>query len=594
MLAYIVFMTTVTKLFGASFLGAGAGAGAGAARAGAAGASGRAPSALASTTASTAWILDRMAPSLVRGAAASAAVSGTPSLASSVAARNAPIEDARFEAHLRQSLLTQNVIASAMIAIRSARSAGRDLTATEKMYVTHAERAVTKGVSLALPLGVGIGGAGVRPFQTQISLADVGPGHLEVTLRDAQLLRGLILHHEHIDRESLDVAPYRMIAPDMNAKLGLHAAGQVPVTVYYGRPSYQASVKNGGAEAPKTEAISQAFDTDPTTPINTLAAAAEAIFSHGTADVKVAMDGLTAKQAIKLMSCVAAKTPRAGHQFFSAAFNLNRPLVDDRVSPPVTITDPRAIARMVPQIAKEGGWQKVTIDSASDKVPSTPLMELIGFETLVDFAHAAHGFGLETYISGGMRDQHFEDAVLSGVGGVGVGYSMHVRGAPHLVVRLADELGALAARTPAQDALFARALKAGNLPIGEQVALVQDAQEAGLLGDVKAAPNMSPDPFGGVVGPIDPAKILASARVRDDAEASLGGRAARLLAELDMAAARTHAGGDVNGLRTKLYEAIRGRKTERFAALLGQGEALGFGTQPGRAYLDSLAVKAAA
>ncbi len=559
-------MTTVTKLFGAPFLAN--------------------PGIPAAIKASPFAAVRPAGDLMVRGPIGAAS-------AASLALKNGPIEDVRFEAQLHQSLLKQQLIATAMIAIRTARGAGRPLTATEQVYVNHAERAVAKGASLATPIGVGIGGAGVRAFQTQISLADVGGGHLDVTLRDGRLLRGLVVHHEHIDRESLDVAPYRMISPEANARLCLHAAGQVPVTVYYGRPSYQASVKNGGAEAPKTESIAQAFETDSTTPINTLAAAAEAVFSHGTADVKVAMDGLTARQAIKLMRCVSEKTPRGPNQFFSAAFNLNRPLVDDRVSPPVTITDAREIARMVPIIAKEGGWQKVTIDSASDKVPSTPLMEQLGFEALVDFTHAAHSRGLETYISGGMRDQHFEDAVLSGVGGVGVGYSMHVRGAPHLVVRLAEELSARA-RTPAEDVLLSKAQAAKDLSIEAKVQLVKDAQAAGLLGDVKAAPNMSPDPFGGVVGPIDPEKIFASARVRDDAEASLGGQAARMLAELDMASSRGPTSGDVTALRTALYQAIRGRKTERFAALLDQATQLGYGSQPGRAYLDSQAAGVAA
>jgi uncharacterized protein (UPF0264 family) len=394
-------------------------------------------------------------PFAVRGAVDGLAP--TAAMAASRALRSSPIEDVRFEAQLRQSLLKQQLIGSAMIAIRAARAEGRALTATESQYVRHAERAVSQGASLAAPIGVGVGGAGVRPYQTQISLADVGPGHLDVTLRDARMLRGLVVHHEHIDRESLDVAPYRMISPEDNARICLHAAGQVPVTVYYGRPSFQASVKAGAAEAPKTEAIAKAFEADPITPVNTLAAAAEAVFSHGTADVKVAMDGLTAKQAITLMRDVASKTPRGPSQFFSAAFNLNRPLVDDRQSPPVTVTDPRALARLVPELAAAGGWQKVTVDSASDKVPSTPLMELLGFEALVDFVHEAHRRGLETYISGGMRDQHFEDAVLSGVGGVGVGYSMHVRGAPHLVRRLADELGARPPQRGGGAAVHARA-----------------------------------------------------------------------------------------------------------------------------------------
>jgi hypothetical protein len=92
-----------------------------------------------------------------------------------------------------------------------------------------------------------------------------------------------------------------------------------------------------------------------------------------------------------------------------------------------------------------------------------------------------------------------------------------------------------------------------------------------------------PDPFGGVVGPIDPEKIFASARVRDEAEASLGGQAARMLAEVDMAAARGTAPSGTAGLQAALYTAIRARDEGSFAGLLGQAKALGFGSQPGAA-----------
>ena len=58
-----------------------------------------------------------------------------------------------------------------------------------------------------------LGVSGFRDCQTNLSLADPGDGHIKVTSRDRQLLRGLVVHVEHIDRdEEFDtelVEPYR-------------------------------------------------------------------------------------------------------------------------------------------------------------------------------------------------------------------------------------------------------------------------------------------------------------------------------------------------------------------------------------------------
>src|SRR6185436_2642653 len=75
--------------------------------------------------------------------------------------------------------------------------------------------------------------------------------------------------------------------------------------------------------------------------------------------------------------------------------------------------------------AKEGGFKKVTVDSASMTPPSYPLIEYFSVENLFTWAHHAHEQGLETYGSGGMRDYHFPLLQLVGLDGVGVGFSIH-------------------------------------------------------------------------------------------------------------------------------------------------------------------------
>ena len=101
-----------------------------------------------------------------------------------------------------------------------------------------------------------------------LSLADPGSGHLEVTLADADLLDGVIVHHEVISRCRADgvlgmgIAPYRMI--DMNGVLRLHAADDVPVTIYCGRPSCQIPVWHEAS--PEIWTVARAYQLDPVTP----------------------------------------------------------------------------------------------------------------------------------------------------------------------------------------------------------------------------------------------------------------------------------------------------------------------------------------
>ena len=63
-------------------------------------------------------------------------------------------------------------------------------------------------------------------------------------------------------------------------------------------------------------------------------------------------------------------------QFFSAAFNLFTPI---KVSSEYIEKDKFKIARLAIEIAKEGGFEKVTWDGAEDgKVPSDPITDTLG------------------------------------------------------------------------------------------------------------------------------------------------------------------------------------------------------------------------
>ncbi len=365
------------------------------------------------------------------------------------------------------------------------RQSGREATPQEKRLIAKAEENLRQGVRIRADY-MPISTFGYREHQTLLSLADPGEyedldGHLAITLADNKNLDGLILHHEYIERKNKEVAPYQNVSLIDNAVLRFRAGTAAPVTVYFGHPNFND------------------WDKDASNAVNQLAASASAFFRNGTADVKVAMDRMSAMQIIELQKNTAAAVRRNEDQYLSAAFNLNVPVLDDRPETikkhgkAIMVEDPIAIARLGIAVTAAGGWEKVTWDGASDAIPSVPFMDLINAESgiLIELVHEAHSEGLETYISAGMRDHHMADAVYSGVDGVGIGTSMHAK---------------------------------------------------------------NPD---GTMGPLEPSHIQSALAIRTEAEQSIRGRGAKRLAQLDHGFSKGELDNEKAQLRLELYKAVR-------------------------------------
>jgi uncharacterized protein (UPF0264 family) len=332
------------------------------------------------------------------------------------------------EAERRQA---ENDVIAAMIAIKRARTERRPFTDLEQELLRRAEDQVRRGVqppAVFKPLPKS--GRGLH--QTVLSLADGGEGHLGVTLRDPDLLDGVVVHHEVICRSGSHgvpdsaLAPYRMIDIRLNGIVRLHAADDVPVTVYCGRPNYQLTARHGSDS--RAWNVAEAYRADPVTPSHSAAAMASAAFANGVADVKFNFDGLTVLQAVDFMRRVKESVDKRPDQYLSTQFNLNQALHDDRqlgTGDGPAVREAAAIARLTVEMTGAGGWDRVTIDSASDTIPSLPLVELLGYQDLVSWVDEAHAAGLETYISGGMSAEHIELATHAGVDGVGIGFWIH-------------------------------------------------------------------------------------------------------------------------------------------------------------------------
>jgi hypothetical protein len=382
---------------------------------------------------------------------------------------------------LSRDIAEEQFLASVMQMCREYRSEGLAFSPEDQLALERAYRLLDQGVRMPRNYQ-SIRTDDHRAVQTYLSFADSGEGHLAVTVRESALLEGLIVHVEYIDRDNVDrkelVEAYRLPAIRNAARVRLHVGNSTPCTAFIGRPVFEAN----------------SFDLGLLKAGHTMASVCSAMFAHGLADCKVAMDGMTARQAVEFMRVVAGNVVRDPlKQRLSAAFNINTPLSNDLVSrgAPQKIEDRYQIAELAVRLVRLGGFNKVAWDGASDERPSKPIIGQLSRVQLLKVVHSAHEHGLETYVSAGMTDEHMWDAVFIGVGGVGVGTSLHAK---------AD----------------------------------------------------------GVIGEIDRAKVLRILDVQKEALKTTAGRAARQLARLDWRYAEgslTRAG---NELRTKLFEELKG------------------------------------
>jgi hypothetical protein len=252
-----------------------------------------------------------------------------------------------------------------------------------------------------------------------------------VTCAASDLLEGTVVHIEHIDRDGENnreiVEAYRLPAAVNAARVRLHSGSAAPCTAYIGRPVFE----NGVQLRQGTEIYAPvAFERDLLKSVHLTASAATAMFMNGVADCKIAIERLSVRQAIEFMRAVAGNVVRdhaLGRQYLSAAFNINLPVWDDRGDAPRLITDRYAIARLAIEITRQGRFNKVTWDGATNVVPSLPIIEQLTRAEWVELVHLAHEVGLETYVSAGLKPAQIRDCAHVGVDGVGIGTSLHYR-----------------------------------------------------------------------------------------------------------------------------------------------------------------------
>lgn len=309
-------------------------------------------------------------------------------------------------------------VSAFLTASRDNRSAA---SADEKLAVRLAYTAINDGEQLRLPAKPW-GSPGFRDVQTYMSVTDPGEGHLLGTTRERSYLNGVIVHVEHLERgieqSREEVEPYRIPIPRIITRVRLHTGFEAPVSSYVGRPMFEGSVRDSMLKT-----------------VHTTAAACSALFADGITECKLAIERMTATEAVEFMGSIVGNVRRNRHrQVLSAAFNLNTPLLDDRSETmranggrPLLVEDRFAIGSLGIELAAAAGFDKVTWDGTADTYPSRCVIEQLAFEQAVTLVHRAHEAGLLTYFSAGFRFSHIADITWTGTDGVGVGGAQILR-----------------------------------------------------------------------------------------------------------------------------------------------------------------------
>ena len=292
------------------------------------------------------------------------------------------------------------------------RSEKRLPTKEEFLAIQAAKFLVEKGSNIDYPYQ-DWGTSGFRKTQTWMSITDPGEGHIYGTATKSEYLSGIITHIEHLERcneDRLKIESYRIPQIKDVATVRLFIASDAPISSYIGRPIFESGFKAGLLKT-----------------VNTVAAAVSQMFALGLTECKIAIEGMTATQAVLFMQCIAGAVKRDKHrQILSAAFNINTKMFDDRHHPH-WVKDRFEIALLGIEITQAGGFDKVTFDGSGDAYPSRCLLHQLSHSEAVELVHKAHEKGLLTYFSAGFRYHHLPLAVYTGVDGVGVGGAQILR-----------------------------------------------------------------------------------------------------------------------------------------------------------------------
>lgn len=252
------------------------------------------------------------------------------------------------------------------------------------------------------------------------------------------------------------------------------------------------------------------FELDLLKTVHMISSACTAMFMNGFADCKIAMERMTVTEAIKFMRCVVGNVIRDSNtQYLSAAFNINTPIIDDRHDTVEHYGAPIVLRK------------RMEIARIAIEIAEKGKFERVTWD------------GASSDVPSIPITKQFSHEQLT------------------MLVHEAHKKG------------LQTYISAGLKPVN-----MHDAVVAGIDGVGMGTSLHYIDAKTKLMGALKPEAIIEALRIRDEAEASIEGKAAILLARLDRLFFEGSLQEEDDSCRLSLYEAVMARNVQQAARII--------------------------
>ncbi|MCF6796752.1 hypothetical protein L1M59_11535 [Bacillus sp. ET1] len=287
------------------------------------------------------------------------------------------------------SVQNKKFLSSIMSVCKDVRNSKRNFSAGEVSGMWFAYSLIEKGVTLDFAYR-GIGTSGFRKdHQTLIFSTDPGDDHIRITSVHKTLMDGVAVHVEHIDRDKV-TDKEKVEAYRLPAAIN---TAKVRLHISDDAPVTafigRPIFENGSIDIQKGGYITpENYEIDKLKSVHMTASACTTMFQNGVADCKVAIERMQSSVAVEFMKSVIGNVMRDTTRQTLAAAFNINTSINDDKYSNKEVTDRFEIAKLGIQIAVDGGFDRVTWDGA-DRV-HVPSIPIIDQMSHQQFVQLVH------------------------------------------------------------------------------------------------------------------------------------------------------------------------------------------------------------
>ncbi|AXN41038.1 hypothetical protein [Peribacillus butanolivorans] len=287
------------------------------------------------------------------------------------------------------SVQNKKFLASIMSICKDVRNNKGNFSASEVSGTWFAYSLIEKGVTLDFAYR-GIGTSGFRnDHQTLIFSTDPGDDHIRITSVHKTLMDGVAVHVEHIDRDKV-ADKEKVEAYRLPAAIN---ATKVRLHISDDAPVTafigRPIFENGGMDIQRDGYITpENYEIDKLKSVHMTASACTTMFQNGVADCKVAIERMQSSVAVEFMKSVIGNVMRDTTRQTLAAAFNINTPINDDKYSNKEVKDRFEIAKLGIQIAVDGGFDRVTWDGA-DRV-HVPSIPIIDQMSHQQFVQLVH------------------------------------------------------------------------------------------------------------------------------------------------------------------------------------------------------------